>query len=177
MTPYLNRFILLLAVVFLGSSVMAQGPADKVTGGFWHAASPESRIFGKRISAHEASSRQPQHGFIYIVFPDGHAWSSIDLSDTQNACVNVYADGKARIGGRITDGIPDYLGRWYGWELEDVGEPAAGRDLSTTYRFGDADDLLQWCETGYYDNAISGGFPHTVLSGNLKIHNFAGDAD
>jgi hypothetical protein len=179
MTAAISRAILLVAVAFACQSVLADGPADTVTGGFRHAApvnDPGDVIYTKRINAHEAVDGLLQHGFIYIVRPDGHTWEYIDLGDTDNACVNVYADGEARVGGLVTDGIGPGLGRYFGWALQDNGEPGYLADRTTTLRFVDVEGFFAWCATGDegYADVI---WPHIVVSGNLQVHNFATDGD
>jgi hypothetical protein len=174
-----TRVVAIVAGALIGISAFAGGAADKVTGHFRHAGpvnDPGDVIYSKTISAHEAFAGRPQRGFIYAVRPDGHTWEYIDLADTSTACVNVYGDGQARIGGLVTGGIGPGMGRFFGWELRDNGEPARLSDLTTTLRFDDADDLLAWCISGdtNWANAV---WPHIVLSGNLQVHNFDSDAD
>ena len=179
MTISLRRAILFLAGTLFAASALADGPADKVTGSFRHAGpvnDPGDVVYSKHISAHEALNGMPQFGFIYIVRPDGYTWEYIDLGDTENACVVVYADGQARVGGLVTDGIGPGLGRYFGWALQDNGEPGRMSDLTTTLRFDDAEDFLAWCEDGSMDwaNAV---WPHIVVGGNLQVHNFSTDSD
>ena len=179
MTILFTRAIVVIAGTLMCFSALAGNAADKVTGSFRHAApvnDPGDVIYSKYISAHEALGGRPQLGFIYLVRPDGHTWEYIDLADTKNACVNVHADGEARIGGLVTDGIGPGLGRYFGWALQDNGEPGRMSDLTTTLRFDDAEKLFAWCISGDTDwaNAI---WPHIVVAGNLKVHNFGSDAD
>jgi len=179
MTTFLSRAIAVIAGTVLSLGALADGAADKVTGGFRHAGpvvDPGDVVYSKRISAHEALGVHPQRGFIYIVRPDGHTWEYIDLADTDNACVNIYADGEARIGGLVTDGIGPGLGRYFGWALRDNGEPGRMSDLSTTLRFDDVTHLMGWCEDGSTDwaNAV---WPHIVVAGNLQVHNNPSDGD
>ena len=179
MTVLFTRASLVIAGTLMSFSAFAGNAADKVTGDFRHAApvnDPGDVIYSKHISAHEALAGRPQRGFIYFVRPDGHTWEYIDLADTDNACVNVYADGEARIGGLVTDGIGPGLGRYFGWALQDNGEPGRMSDLTTTLRFDNAENLFAWCITGDTNYAITIA-PHIVVAGNLKVHNFGSDAD
>lgn len=170
--------ILLAAGLAVSLPVLADGPADKVTGGYRHAACADCPVYGKKVLAQEAFGDKPQKGWIYIIRPD-RTWNYIDLS-ASNACVHIYADGKARIGGLNSDGDGPGIGLFFGWEVEDNGEPAAWVDKTTTVRFpGDEagrNDFLNWCATGDTtgNTAI---FPHTVTGGNLQVHNYIADGD
>lgn len=179
MTTFLTRAILVIAGTLLCISALAGGAADKVTGGYRHAApvnDPGDVIYSKRISAHEALDGLRQLGFIFIVRPDGHTWEYIDLADTENACVNIYADSEARVGGLVTDGIGPGLGRYFGWALTDIGEPGRMSDLTTGLRFDNAQNLLNWCDDGdeKWANAV---WPHIVVAGNFQVHNYRSDGD
>ena len=178
MTRNFERLLCVLAGMLLAGSAIADGAADAVTGSFRHAGpanDPGDVIYSKVISAHEAFADRPQRGFIYAVRPDGYTWEYIDLSD-EDACVNVYEEGKARIGGVISDGIGPALGAWFGWALEDRGEPGRLTDLSTTLRFADAAGLQAWCASGDIGYALH-VYPHIVVAGNLQVHDYEADGD
>lgn len=179
MTRYFTAAILVAAGVLVSLPAGADGAADKVTGKYWHAACAECPVYGKNVLAHEASAQKPQKGWIYILRPDGR-WNYVDLSNAANACVRVFEDGKARIGGMNIDGTGPGLGLFVGWELEDNGEPAAWVDRTVTVRFPTGQEglsyFLNWCETGSRDGNTA-VFPHDVIGGNLQIHNHRGDGD
>lgn len=179
-----------------GGAVAGDGPADKVTGFFYNVSAsnpacsedpPDLQVtlasaVSKEFSAHEALGKKLQHGYVYLVRPTG-AWELIDLGNAGESCVNVYADGEARVGGLIIDGTGPAVGRYFGFEIVDQGEPAACSDMSTTVRFPRlADDpdsrenFLEWCESGSLDGN-TGYWPGIVVYGNVKVHNYAGDGD
>lgn len=178
MISNIRTALLLAAGLLVALPVLGDGPADKVTGTYGHAGCADCPVYRKEVVAHEAIGRQPQKGSIYIVRPDG-TWNYIDLS-ASNACVHVYDDGKARIGGLNSDGDGPGIGRFFGWEVEDNGEPAAWVDKTTTVRFdGNAegrDYFLDWCATGN-PTGNTAIFPHMVVDGNLQVHNHGADGD
>ena len=177
MISNLRTAILLAAGLLVALPVLGDGPADKVTGTYWHAACAECPVYRKEVVAHEAVGDRPQKGSIYIIRPEG-TWNYIDLS-ASNACVHVYADGRARIGGLNSDGDGPGIGRFFGWEVEDNGEPAAWVDRAWTVRFPSTglEDFLAWCDDGTVQNNIPPVFPHDVVAGNLQVHNHAADGD
>jgi hypothetical protein len=179
------RVIFCAAGALLMAAGAAGSPADKVTGEFMHLMSPEcppvdeQPAYGKEMSAHESIDGRMQKGFIYIYRPDG-TWNYIDLGNAANACVNVYENDKARVGGLNIDGTGPGIGRYFGWELEDHGEPGACADLVTGLRFPETPegrlDFLEWCATGDRTGSTA-VWPHVMIEGNLQIHNHAADGD
>jgi len=159
------------------------GPADKVTGAF-----TLNEVYHRLVSAHEANDNHPQKGF-FLSWQDTGRWLEIDFSDTENTCVNVFADGQARIGGLITDGNEGdpAIGRYFGFNLLDGGEghPGLILDHSDTYRvstvyYSEAARLalLEWCDSGTHGGLIGQAiWPHDVTHGNLQVHNSTRDAD
>jgi hypothetical protein len=136
----------------------------------------------REISAHEASGRRVQHGYVYLVRPTGQ-WELIDLGSVEDSCVKVFGDGMARIGGLVIDGTGPGVGRYFGFEIEDKGEPAWCSDLSTTVRFprlsddpDSRDNFRAWCQDGTLDGN-TGYWPGVVVYGNIKVHNYPGDGD
>ena len=138
------------------------------------------------LKAHEESSKQPQRGFFYAV-NDAGRWFQLDFTDTYNTCVNVYDDGRARIGGVVLAGNGPQVGRVFGFYLEDNGEPAYFSDKAHTVRFSldyDSEEARQylhyWCETGelpsdpLYGYAVWFGI---VIDGNFVVHNSPADGD
>jgi hypothetical protein len=179
-----------------GAALAGDGPADKVTGTSLRASfsaepCPEcppgiqvnlANANVHEVSAHEARGRQSQHGYVYILRASG-AWDLIDLGNVDNACVHVYADGRARIGGQVVDGTSVALGRYFGFEIEDKGEPGKWSDRVTTVRFPKLSDDPQsqanfrnWCADGdlFGSTAV---WPGLVVDGNIKVHNYPGDGD
>jgi hypothetical protein len=183
-----------------GVALAGDGPADKVTGFLFRVPPsnpacsedpPDLQVtlasaISKEFSAHEALGRRLQHGYVYLVRPTG-LWELIDLGNVEESCVNVFADGKARVGGLIIDGTGPAVGRYFGFEIEDKGEPAWCSDISTTVRFPRPQedpedppqgrvDFLNWCETGSLEGN-TGYWPGVVVYGNIKVHNYPGDGD
>ena len=177
-----------LALALFTLTVYARGPADKVTGEYIL----DDR-YHRLVSAHEATGKHPQKGF-FLSWQDSGAWYEIDFSDTVNTCVNVFADGQARIGGLISDskegGGP--IGLYFGFYVEDGGEPGSVVDYGFTYRVSTVKwsevarvALLDWCNTGVLelDGSAVTGPPiavqegavvwglHFVTDGNLQVHN------
>lgn len=181
MASYVVMATLLAAGMLVSLPVSAEGAADAVTGNYLHRAdAPDAQIYGKKVLAREALGDRLQQGWIYVTRPNG-TWDYIDLSDPLNGCVNVYEDGKARIGGLIIDGTSSAVGRFVGWEVEDNGEPAAWVDRTVTFRFpflsdGGRDYFLEWCASGNTEGSDT-AFEHYVVRGNLQVHNFDADGD
>ena len=191
----MKRTIILVFVLALFTfNVSAGGPADKVTGEYIL-----NDRYHRLVSAHEATGKRPQKGF-FLSWQDSGAWYEIDFSDTVNTCVNVFADGQARIGGLVSDGSEGSgpIGRYFGFFVEDGGEPGSIVDYGFTYRV--STDylsknarlaLLDWCETGVLelDGSAVTGPPiavqegavvwglHFVTDGNLQVHNSPSDID
>ncbi len=174
------------AATLVFTAAMAAGPADKVSGEFLHVMSPscpptadDIAPYGKEISAHESIDGRMQKGYIYIYRPNG-TWNFIDLANAANACVHVFEDGKARVGGMNIDGTGPGLGLYFGWEIEDGGEPGACADSVTGIRFPGTQEgrayFLEWCASGDRtgNTAI---WPHVVIEGNLQVHNGPADGD
>ena len=160
-----------------GPKNKAGGPADKVTGEF-----TLNDVYHRLVSAHEATGKHPQKGFFFS-WQDSGRWQEIDFSDTVNTCVNVFADGQARIGGLISDGNEGNpaIGRYFGFNLLDGGEGKPGLivDHSDTYRVSTVYysesarlGLLEWCNSGTHAGLIGQAiWPHSVTEGNLQVHN------
>jgi hypothetical protein len=172
----MKKTIFLVFVLALFSlSTYARGPADKVTGEFTH-----NDRFHRLVSAHEAIGKNPQKGFFLSWWDDGR-WYEIDFWDTEHSCVNVFAEGQARIGGIVRDaseGAPQ-VGRYFGLFMIDGGEPGPIVDQGFTYRVTTdywSEEarlaLLHWCETGELGD-LSGQaiWPSVVTDGNLQVHN------
>ena len=175
-----------LALALFTLTVYARGPADKVTGEYIL----DDR-YHRLVSAHEATGKHPQKGF-FLSWQDSGAWYEIDFSDTVNTCVNVFADGQARIGGLVSDGKEGGgpIGLYFGFYVEDGGEPGSVVDYGFTYRVSTdkwsevaRDALLDWCKTGELEldvnvvigptlqaGAVVWGL-HFVTDGNLQVHN------
>jgi len=186
-------FFMFFSLCLAAASATARGPVDKVTGDYTHGncwdCTPDdvlNFISHKLISAHEASDKHPQKGFVYS-WNDAGRWFEMDLSDTENTCVHVYADGRVRTGGLVSDGNGPQVGRYFGLDLYDNGEPAYFTDRGFTIRFSldyysEVARLafLEWCETGelpaepIYGLAV---WSHVIFEGNLQVHNAPGDGD
>jgi hypothetical protein len=187
------RLASVLAVLLLGTNAFAQGVADKVTGDYTRASCYDCQpgqavgfISYRLLEAHEATGKHPQKGFFFAI-NDAGTWFELDFTDTYNTCVNVYDDGRARIGGVVLAGNGPQVGRVFGFYLEDNGEPAYYSDRERTVRFTldyDSDDARQylhhWCETGdlqgdpLYGYAVWFGI---VIDGNFVVHNSPADGD
>jgi len=157
----------------------SRGPVDKATGEY-----TISDTFHRLHSAHEAFGKHPQKGFFFSWKDDG-SWFEMDFRDTDNTCVNVFADGRARIGGLVSGGVQSngidiapQVGRYFGIMLMDDGEPGSMVDHSFSYRvssdyWSEAARLalLEWCKNGdleIQDDLESGpvvGPPHALLPG------------
>ena len=174
----MKRTIILVFVLALFTfSVYAGGPADKVTGEY-----TLNDIYHRLVSAHEAIGNRPQKGF-FLSWRDDGSWYEMDFNDTENTCVNVFADGQARIGGLVSRGNEGAgpIGRYFGFTVVDGGEPGSIVDHGFTYRVSTdywSEDarlaLLNWCETGEVNDTLNGFIvwgPHVVTDGNLQVHN------
>jgi hypothetical protein len=196
MTGLKTMMAALTVGLLAGAALAGDGPADKVTGSLLNASfsnepCPEcppgiqvnlENANGKEISAHEALGKRLQHGFVYILRVDG-TWDLIDLGNGVDSCVYVYADGRARIGGLVVDGTGPGLGRYFGFEVEDKGEPGKWADLITTVRFPplsvnpeSRENFGAWCAVGNREGNTA-VWPGLVVDGNLKVHNYPGDGD
>jgi hypothetical protein len=189
-------FSITVTACLLAANAFAQGATDKVTGEYTRAGCNDCQpgdvlnFVGHRLlSVHEASRKRPQKGFLFS-WNDAGRWFALDFTDTFNTCVNVYADGRARIGGVIEYGNGPQVGRVFGFYLEDHGAPAYFSDKSHTVRFAldyeavDAarNHLMSWCATGELPapgEALAGlvVWPGIVIDGNLTVHNSASDGD
>ena len=170
-----KTIILVFVLTLFSPSTYARGPADKVTGEFTH-----NDRFHRLVSAHEAIGENPQKGFFLSSWDDGR-WFEIDFWDTEHSCVNVFAEGQARIGGLVrkgNEGAPQ-IGRYFGLFMIDGGEPGPIVDQGFTYRVTSdywSEEarlaLLHWCETGelggLFEQAV---WPSVVTDGNLQVHN------
>lgn len=172
----MKRTCFLVLVLALFSVVAYAGKsADKVTGEF-----TLNDVSHRLISAHEATGKNPQKGFFFSYRDDGR-WFEMDFNDAENTCVNVFAEGQARIGGLVIaahDNAPQ-VGRYFGFLLVDGGEPGPIVDQGFTYRvttdYWSEEARLalhNWCETGVlgdlYQQAV---WPYVVTDGNLQVHN------
>mgnify|MGYP001823417315 FL=1 len=170
-----KTIILVFVLTLFSLSTYARGPADKVTGEFTH-----NDTFHRLVSAHEAIGNNPQKGF-FLSWRDDGRFYEIDFWDTEHSCVNVFAEGQARIGGLVrqgNEGAPQ-IGRYFGLFMIDGGEPGPIVDQGFTYRVTTdywSEEarlaLLHWCETGelggLFEQAV---WPSVVTDGNLQVHN------
>lgn len=193
MNPFLRSFFT-LAACLLAANAFARGPVDKATGEFTHGNCQDcfpgdqlNFVSHKMISAHEASGKRPQKGFVFSWNDDG-LWFEMDLSDTHNNCVHVYEDGRVRTGGLVSDGNGSQVGRYFGLLFADDGEPAYFVDYGVTVRFSlDYDSeqarlaFLDWCEKG--NLPLTGSmnglavWPNVIIQGNVQVHNSPRDGD
>lgn len=187
------RALLTVTLSLAALNAFAGGPVDKATGEYTHGncfdcvpGDELSFVSHKLMSAHEASSKHPQKGFVFS-WNDQGRWFEMDLRDTDHTCVNVYADGRVRTGGLVRDGSGAQVGRYFGLDLVDDGEPAYFVDHGATIRFG-LDHysetarlaFLDWCETGELPAEPLYGLAvwfHVIIQGNLQVHNAPGDDD
>ena len=177
----------------LSSNAGAQGSPDKVTGEFTRANCYDCQpgddlafISHRLLNAHEATDKHPQKGFMFAM-NDAGIWFELDFTDTHNTCVNVFEDGRARIGGIVQDGNGPQVGRTFGFYLEDQSGPAYFSDKTHTVRFtldrwtDDARDYLHhWCQTGELLGAPLRGYAvwfGIVIDGNFVVHNSPRDGD
>ena len=181
-------------LALLTASAFGVDRAEKVTGEFVRAPSPNPSGATQvtEIAAHEAFGRSPQQGYFFThndIDGDGvyANWRLIDFDDPENTCVNVYGDGRARIGGYVSktnEGNP-LKSRYLGYDLLDGGQPNLNEyvDFMTVNLFTEPDPekrndrtdprsaFMEWCETGNLKQKdIDGSFPKYVVEGNLKIH-------
>lgn len=165
--------ITLTAASLLAASAFAGGATSKVTGEF-----TLNDVHHRLVSAHEAGGKHPQKGFFFSWRDDGH-WFEMNFRDTENTCVNVFANGEARIGGLVSDGNGAQVGRYFGFLLVDGGEPGLSVDHGFTYRvtteYWSEEARLavhEWCKSGtlggLFEQAI---WPYVVTDGNLQVHN------
>lgn len=191
-TPLVQVAFFVFGMLFT-AGVFAQGPVDKVTGEYthgncWDCVPGDELMFvsHKLISAHEAWGKHRQKGFIYSWNDEGR-WFEMDLSDVDHTCVNVYADGRVRTGGLVSAGSGLQVGRYFGLDLADDGEPAYFVDHGATIRFS-LDHysetarlaFLDWCETGELPAEPIYGLAvwfHVIFQGNLQVHNSSLDDD
>jgi hypothetical protein len=186
--------VLVFVLTFFTFSVHAGGPTDKVTGEYTRAncdgCQPGDNLLfvGYRtISAHEASGKHRQKGFMFSLNEKGY-WFELDFTDTFNTCVHIDEDGKARVGGVVNSGNGPQVGRVFGFYLEDHGGPAYFSDEGHTVRFTSDYALVDiarayvkhWCLEGTLlgdplpQYAV---WPGIVIDGNLVIHNSPKDGD
>lgn len=179
--------VTLSGLLMLSASAFGRGPADKVTGDFAIAGcfecvpgDPLGLIRDRYISAHEASGRRAQKGFLFSV-NSSDSWYEIDFRDTENTCVNVFADGEARIGGLVSDGNVAAVGKYFGYAISDGGQPDRNvySDTMWVIRFDGSDtksDFFNWClDIGPVGPAT--WWPQAVVEGNVKVHNYEVDGD
>jgi len=199
-----GRTSLIAIVVAAGlaaANAVAAGAADKVTGDFmqgncWGCAPGDELGFvaHRLISAHEATGKIPQKGFLLSWRDDG-SWFEMDFGDPAETCVHVHADGHVRMGGLVSDGQNPFgdpapqIGRYFGVLLVDEGEPAYFADHGVVYRFSadywsaDArEQFFHWCDTGNLPGPgelLPGAaeWPNVVIQGNLQVHNSPEDGD
>lgn len=184
------RLLMVCAAALTAADGFARGPADKVTGQFTIVGCcpiGESPVMRHReLSAHEPLGKHRQKGYLFSLNSQDR-WYVMNFNDAANTCVNVYGDRRARIGGLISEGN-QAVGRYFGYDIEDWGEPAYLTDTMLVLRFigpGGPDDAAQarvnfliWCDTGVYSNAtVDRLWPQIVIDGNVKVHNYPGDGD
>ena len=194
----MKRFLIsifTLVAILAGADAFARGSADKVTGDFTHGNCGECGpghellfISHKLISAQEGHGNRPQKGFLFS-WNDNGRWFEMDFRDTNNTCVHVDMDGHVRTGGLVSDGNGAQVGRYFGLEFSDNGEPAYFVDDGATIRFSrdywsEAARIafLDWCETGLLpgpDAGLNGlaVWPNVIIKGNVQVHNSPGDGD
>ena len=181
------------ALCLLGANAFAQGATEKVTGEFTRTncfdcqpGDDLSFISHRLLNAHEESDKHPQKGFMFVM-NDAGIWFELDFTDTHNTCVNVFEDGRARIGGLVQDGNGPQVGRTFGFYLEDQSGPAYFSDKTHTVRFtldrwsDDARDYLHhWCQTDELLGDPLRGYAvwfGIVIDGNFVVHNSPRDGD
>ena len=194
---------ILSGLIALSASAFAGGPADKVTGEFAIVGcydcvpgDPVGLIRYRYVSAHEAFGRRAQKGFLLSV-NDSTTWYEIDFGDSANTCVNIHADGEARIGGLVSDGNAGAVGKYFGYDISDGGQPDPDvyNDTMWVIRFNeciaelppDGNDncggtglspktrFFDWCNGA--DAMFATHWPQAVIGGNVKVHNNAADGD
>ncbi|MFC1696100.1 hypothetical protein ACFL1C_08255 [Pseudomonadota bacterium] len=197
MKQFLRLFFTISACLVAASAVakgpVDRGPVDKATGEHTYGSCQDcvpgdelNFVSHRLMSAHEASGKHPQKGFIFSWNDDGR-WLEMDLRDTHNTCVHVFADGRVRTGGLVSEGNGPQVGRYFGLDFVDGGEPAYFLDHGATIRFGlDYDSeaarlaFLDWCETGDLPDPPTYGLAvwgFVISQGNVQVHNYPGDGD
>jgi hypothetical protein len=190
-----------MTAFLLAGNALAGGVVDKVTGEFSRGSCFDCIpgmdlpfVSHRLLSAHEAGPKHPQKGFLFSVSETSgnwfelENWFELDFSDTFNTCVNVYEDGKARIGGVVESGSGAQVGRVFGFYLEDNGGPAYFSDMGHTVRFTYEYHLVEiareylqhWCQTGLLPGDPLPGYTvwfGTTVDGNYVIHNSPKDGD
>jgi hypothetical protein len=192
----MKRFSLLsitATACLLVANSFAGGITDKVTGEYTRAGCNGCQpgdvlnfVANRLLSAHEAGGKHHQKGSLFS-WNEAGLWFELNFDDTFNTCVNVYEDGRARIGGLVHDGNGPQVGRYFGFYLEDNGEPAYFSDsgaslrISAEYWSESARLYLQhWCQTGNLPGDPLPGYtvwPSIVIAGNLQVHNSNRDGD
>lgn len=196
--PY---FAVTVILCLFTAGALAGGAVDKVTGDFtqgncWDCAPGDilGQVAHRLVSAHEASGKHRQKGFMLSWRDDG-SWWEMDFRDVANTCIHVFEDGEARIGGLVTDGqradgtAAPQIGRYFGIYLVDRAEPAYFQDHGLIYRFttdywseAARQQFLEWCATGKLpsDDVRLVNFAvwsWVVFEGNLQVHNSTWDGD
>lgn len=193
----MRNYILLTATVsacLLGANAFAGGAPDSITGEYTRAGCNGcqpgdvlGQVSYRLLTAHEADDKHPQKGSL-LSWNDEGRWFEFDFNDSFNTCVNIYEDGKARIGGVVNSGNGPQVGRVFGFYMEDNGEPAYFSDLTTTVRFTVDYALVEtarqyfqfWCQTGNLPGDPLPGYavwPAIVIDGNFVVHNSPADGD
>lgn len=168
-----TQIVAIVASNLLALSAFAGGPADKVTGDFVRLADTSSQEWTCEFTAHEAIGNRGKKGSLYCAKSNASDWWEVDLA-SESACVHVYSDGKARLGGMAVRGYPtSRIGAFYGMEVEDNGEPGAYTDTLDIKTFT-ATTFASFCASGLGSGGIS---PYTIIEGNLQVHNFSTDGD
>ena len=185
--------VLVFVLAFFTFAVYAGGATDKVTGEYTRASCNGCQagdvlkwVSNRLLTAHEAGGKHRQKGSMFSWNDDG-LWFELDFTDTFNTCVKIYDDGRARIGGLVHDGNGPQVGRYFGFYLEDNGEPAYFSDQGATVRISSdywsepARLYFQhWCQKGLLPGDPLPGYavmPAIVIDGNLVIHNSPKDGD
>jgi len=184
---HISLFTISGAALLMAASAIGGVPADKVTGTFGIAGcydcvpgDPLGIIRDRYISAHEAVGNRPQKGYLFSV-SNGVNWYEIDFKDKQNTCVNVFVDGSARIGGLVAYGNVGAVGKYFGYDISDGGQPDPNAYVDTMWviRFDGSDpksDFFNWChDIGPIGPAT--WWPQAVVEGNVKVHNYGTDGD
>jgi len=179
--------VTIFGLVMLASNALAGGQADKVTGTFAIAGcyecvpgDPLGLIRDRYVYAHEAIGHRAQKGLLFSITDDTW-WYEIDFRDTENTCVNIFADGSANIGGLVNDGNVAAVGKYFGYAIADGGEPDPDEYMDSMWviRFDGSDpktDFFNWClQTEPVGPAT--WWPQAVVEGNVKVHNNQGDED
>ena len=183
-----------LVLMLLTANAIGGGAADKVTGDFTIISTScnpdvDPCVYRHRIlSAHEETGIRHQRGFFFSWLDDG-AWFEMDFTDTENTCVNVYADGRARMGGLVSDGTHPAVGKYFGLFMQDNGAPGAYTDETTVLRFNECtldngycngtfispkDRFFDWC-AGEDNELFATHWFQVLIQGNLRVKN--GDTD